>query len=69
MSRIVRREAVAPKMISAEEAKFPMAICACGLTSNFPYCNGSHTQTKQEEPGKLYEYSNNQAKEVRVESV
>ena len=31
-------------------------ICACGLSKNQPYCDGSHKQTASEEDGKVYEY-------------
>ncbi len=37
-----------------------MAVCQCGLSRNKPFCDGSHTKTKGEEPGKLYIYDSNQ---------
>ncbi|MFC4768105.1 CDGSH iron-sulfur domain-containing protein [Effusibacillus consociatus] len=68
MSRIIRREAKVPKVITQENAEFPMKICACGLTQQFPYCDKTHL-TIQEEEGKLYEYYDGEPKEVRVEGV
>ena len=31
-------------------------ICACGLSANLPYCDGSHANTTDEDPHKLYWY-------------
>jgi CDGSH-type Zn-finger protein len=31
-------------------------ICGCGLTRNFPFCDGTHKTCKDEEPGKTYIY-------------
>jgi CDGSH-type Zn-finger protein len=31
-------------------------ICMCGLSKNQPFCDGSHGKTRDEEPGKIYEY-------------
>tara|TARA_A100001037_G_scaffold294026_1_gene311290 strand:+ start:170 stop:400 length:231 start_codon:yes stop_codon:yes gene_type:complete len=32
-------------------------ICMCGLSSNLPFCNGSHRKTEDEEEGVLYTYN------------
>lgn len=57
MSRVVRFEAKAPVIITSEEAKFPIGICACGLSDKFPYCNGNHMRTKDEDYEKVYRYT------------
>ena len=31
-------------------------ICMCGLSSNQPFCNGSHKKTADELEGKVYIY-------------
>jgi CDGSH iron-sulfur domain-containing protein 3 len=31
-------------------------ICACGLSKNQPFCDGSHKRIAGEEDGKVYEY-------------
>jgi len=55
MSRLVKRTATGPLKIEiGGEAKW---ICACGLSKNQPYCDGTHNQTaKTEEAGKVYWY-------------
>ena len=32
-------------------------ICMCGLSSNQPFCDGSHKKTADEETGKVYRYN------------
>ncbi len=56
MARLVRREAHAPHRVEVEGAEKPVWICACGLSANQPYCDGSHKGTRQEEEGILYVY-------------
>ncbi len=34
----------------------PVFICGCGLTRNFPFCDGSHKNCKREDPNKIYIY-------------
>jgi CDGSH-type Zn-finger protein len=55
MARIVRHVAAAP--VKIEPSDKPVFICACGLTKNFPLCDGSHKPARNEEAGKLYTYS------------
>ncbi|MCX5690972.1 MAG: CDGSH iron-sulfur domain-containing protein [Planctomycetota bacterium] len=33
-----------------------VSICACGLSSTFPICDGSHKVVRDEEPGFIYVY-------------
>ena len=54
MARLVRFVATGP--VKIEPSDKPLFICACGLSKNFPYCDGSHKPTRTEEPGKLYAY-------------
>ncbi len=35
---------------------YEVHLCACGLSRNKPYCDGSHAKTKTEDEAKLYAY-------------
>ncbi len=57
-----------PATLPKDDAGNPkkIFICACGLSKNFPYCDGTHkTTAATEEPGKIYRYT----AEGRVEEV
>lgn len=54
MARIVKRTHSEPhKLVVGGEEKY---LCRCGLSKNQPFCDGSHSLVKTEEPGKLYWY-------------
>ena len=54
MARIVKRHRDHPYEVKASaESQW---ICACGLSQNQPFCDGSHKLTKGEAAGKLYWY-------------
>jgi len=54
MARIVKRERDQPYEVKiGAETQY---ICACGLSANLPYCDGSHQLAEGEAPGKLYWY-------------
>ena len=48
MARLVRLEATEP--IELKPQPRSVWICACGLSSNFPFCDGSHRRTRDEPP-------------------
>ncbi len=63
MARLVRFEAIGP--IKIDPAQFPrdeqgnlkpISICACGLTSRSPFCDGTHKRCKDETQDVVYEY-------------
>lgn len=64
MPRLIRLDATAPHKI--EPAAFPrdeqgnlkpIFVCACGLSQNFPLCDGAHKACRvAEQPGKIYVY-------------
>lgn len=54
MARIVRRQRTAPYEITVGgETQY---ICACGLSANLPFCDGSHSNVEDEPQDKLYWY-------------
>lgn len=54
MARLVRHELTGPIRIDPQEK--PVFVCGCGLTQNFPMCDGSHKACKSEQDGTLYVY-------------
>lgn len=63
MARLVRHEETSP--IKIDPATWPrdengnlktIFICACGISSKFPFCDGTHKGCKGEEAGKVYRY-------------
>jgi len=55
MARLVRYDGTGP--IKVEPQEKPVFICACGLTKNLPFCDGTHKCCRDEEEGKTYRYN------------
>ncbi|MBS0187694.1 MAG: CDGSH iron-sulfur domain-containing protein [Planctomycetes bacterium] len=62
MARLVRHEQTGPIKIDpatwprdAQGNLKPIFVCACGLSSKFPFCDGTHKGCN-EEPGMVYRY-------------
>lgn len=54
MPRLIKRHRNAPYQITVgTETKW---ICACGLSKNQPYCDGSHKKTLDEDANSLCWY-------------
>lgn len=61
MSRLIKNNDKGPVEIKVgDESKW---VCACGLTKNKPFCDGSHKKTLDEEEGKNYIYHENGTRE------
>jgi CDGSH-type Zn-finger protein len=58
MARMIRHERNLPYEIP-EGTELPLYICACGLSKNKPFCDGSHRRTKDEAAGETYVYDEN----------
>lgn len=58
MTRIVAMRDHAPLVLKKDEMESDtVAICRCGLSADWPMCNGTHKATKNEEPNVVYQYS------------
>jgi CDGSH-type Zn-finger protein len=58
MARLIKHEKNAPYEIP-EGTELPVYICACGLSKNKPFCDGSHKRTRDENPSDTYVYDDN----------
>lgn len=59
MARLVRHDATGPRRVDESDIdpeKGDIAICQCGLSAEYPFCDGSHRATESEEDGMLYRY-------------
>ncbi len=67
MPRLVRHDADGPIKIEPQDK--PIFICGCGLTKNFPFCDGTHKSCKNETPGvvSVYDSEGNRVIEERAE--
>jgi len=65
MARMIRHERNAPYEVP-EGTELPLYICACGLSKNKPFCDGSHKATRDENPSDVYVYDANGKDRVRV---
>lgn len=65
MARIIRHTRDTPYKIPPNV--HALWVCGCGLSQNKPFCDGSHTQVRREDPAHLYIY-NEQTQQV-IQSV
>lgn len=64
MARLIKHERKEPYVMS-EGTELPAYICACGLSKNKPFCDGSHKKISDEKASEIYVYDdNNQAVEL-----
>lgn len=59
MPRLIRHDATGPRKLDADDlhdTKGDIAICLCGLSTDYPFCDGSHRATEDEDPETLYQY-------------
>lgn len=52
MSRIVEMKDTGPLVLKKDEMEDDVvAVCRCGLSADWPYCDGSHANTRDEDGG------------------
>lgn len=59
MAREVTHEATGPRIVDEDdidEEKGDVAICMCGLSPEYPFCDGTHEVTADEDPDTRYRY-------------
>ncbi|WP_393971351.1 CDGSH iron-sulfur domain-containing protein [Oxyplasma meridianum] len=54
MARIVLHEKNRPYVVKVGDQE--LHLCACGLSGNKPYCDGTHKRTLDEEENTIYMY-------------
>ena len=62
MPRLVRHDRTGPIKIEPQDK--PVFICGCGLTRDFPFCDGSHKACADEKPGTVYVYDAQRARVI-----
>jgi len=62
MARLVRHDANEPIEIKPQQDS--VWICACGLTQDLPFCDGSHNKSADEPAGEVCVYDKSRQKVV-----
>lgn len=67
MPRKIIHDADGPYIVDEEEFEEQggrIAICQCGLSSNKPFCDGSHQSCADEDEATIYEYDSDGERHV-----
>jgi len=66
MARMIRHDATGPQEIKPAADGKSAWVCMCGLSRNYPLCDGAHAAARKEEAGKLYVYDRDRAEVIEV---
>lgn len=67
MAREVTHTATGPLKLDEDDLdpeKGDVAVCLCGLSDDYPFCDGSHRVTEDEEEGVIYRYEDGERRVV-----
>lgn len=67
--REVTHDATGPLRLTPEDVdaeKGDVAVCLCGLSDEYPFCDGSHRRTEGEREGVRYKYVDGARRRVHL---
>ena len=70
MPREITHAATGPTRLTEsdiDEEHGDIAICMCGLSAEYPFCDGSHRGTRDEDPDTRYKYEGDDDEGTRHE--
>lgn len=72
MTRVIVHSETGPRKIDKEDIdaeEGDIAICQCGLSEEYPFCDGPHRVTKDERDDVLYRYETGGDQRYEIEII